>query len=133
MRGLVAGVLFAVCSCEALAGWTRLGVGEREEYYADFSTVAEDGGSRYVWTLLDYRTPVAAGVRSMRVYVEFNCDKAQSRMRTAVAYASQMGVGRAVKVESRADPEWDFVPPGVVADALMNVVCKQQDVGRDDR
>lgn len=35
-----------------------------------------------------------------------------------------MGVGRAVKVESKADGEWDFVPSGVSLEALMNEVCK---------
>ncbi len=119
-------------------GWSTLGFSDRGfERFIDYCKVTGKGRYRFAWTLHNYKDSqkISNGsffnsysYSSEVMRYAYDCQLSRSAIVSIVAYQSAMASGSVVSLGSFSLPEneWEFnsAPPGSVAEALIDEVCK---------
>jgi len=94
-----------------------------------FLTVAD--GTRYanfvrIWTMVN-RTyaagPTRFGARSLRVKVEYDCDRPRMRGMRATFFSEPNALGQAVWADGGSVTDWLLLPPGSTGAANARIAC----------
>lgn len=123
MRRLLLAMLIATVNAPAWADWVRYQSSDSGTiHYYDPSTVRKSGNLVRVWGMQSYSIEIA-GAWSRRAYQEYDCKEIRSRLLQVEAFSGRMGSGDMLGPATGVD-RWEFVAPGTVSDALLQIVCK---------
>ncbi len=116
-----------VASGSALADWVKVNTGNSGSVtvYADFTKrdQNQDGSRIKLWDLIDYKTPPAGKLLSVKRQVEYDCKNVQMRVFYATAYSGNMATGQS---ETNTSPDiWTPVPPGSLGENLWRIACRK--------
>ena len=118
----------AVASAGAAAEWTAVGSGDYIHVpYADTATIRRSGALVRMAGMYDFRkqdfTPDGKALFSTVVLREYDCDKRQVRLLSAIDFSGHMGEGAPVSTSDRPR-RWENVVPGALDEAFWNIACK---------
>ena len=122
------GLVWALVSWSALAGWVEVSDTDRFITFADPATISKAGDTVKMWDLLDYRKiREVEGVRylSQKSESEYDCKRARTRPLVMFLHVGMMGSGDTVFTSNTPD-EWQRVEPGSVNDALLKYACTKR-------
>lgn len=128
MRNEIVAIFLAALTGNAVAGWTALSRSETQISYVDKDSIRSSGSTVKMWSLVDYVQPRKLNNKveylSTVTLHEFDC--ADRRMRTlqSSAYEGQMREGANVYIASNTPWKWEYVEPGTVGEAKLEVACK---------
>jgi len=114
-------------SSTVLADWTIIS-SDKDIYsaYADKETVRRQGEMVRMQGLYDFRrqdfTPDGKGLFSTVVLREYDCDKRQVRLLSAIDFAGHMGAGAPVSTSDRPR-RWETVVAGGIDERYWKVAC----------
>lgn len=126
MRKAILMMLLAVVSSSAMARWVKVAGNETNTTYADSATIRKAGNMAKMWSVFDYKTPVALdnGKRYMSTRAQFEYDCKEERMRPFAVSFHSKNMADGEVVYSAFDPgNWGPVPPGTVNDTLWKIAC----------
>jgi len=110
--------------------WISLGRTENFRAYLDQGSVQRNGELVRVYQLTDFATAQWVDARtvvgSIRSLVEYDCRQPRARTLTLEAYSEQMGEGRLVASEQKADAAWEGIAPGGIGGNTRALVCQRQ-------
>lgn len=109
--------------------WIGLGRTENFRLYLDQSSVQRNGDLVRAFQLTDFTTAQWVDERtvvgSIRSLVEYDCNQPRVRTVALQAYSEQMGEGRLVASEQKADAGWEEMAPGGVGENTRKLVCRK--------
>jgi hypothetical protein len=126
IRGVLSFFLL-VASSAVLAEWTKISP-DNDIYsaYADKQSIRRQGDMARMQGLYDFRrqdfTPDGKGLFSTVVLREYDCDKRQVRLLSAIDFSGPMGAGTAVSTSVRLH-RWEAVVAGGIDELYWNVAC----------
>ena len=128
MKRLSCGVILAVLAGGAAAAWERVGAaGDGMVVYADPATIQSAGDIVKMHALLDYKTAEkdATGkpYLSAKLLQEYDCKGERGRTRYYSFHAGQMGAGKLVYSEMRADSAWLPANRAIIGETLWKFAC----------
>ena len=124
---IVAFLLLAAASSNAMAEWVKVVSGKSDTVYADPSSIRKmkDGKAR-MWHMLDYNSTQQFGgsapYRSMKRRTEFDCKKPQYRFLYTLYFSKSMGTGDVIGRESKSS-KWESLPLITSAENLRKIAC----------
>jgi hypothetical protein len=122
--------LFLLLSTDAMAQWSAVGSGDYiHQPYADRSTIRRNGALARMSGMYDFRrqdfTPEGRALYSTVVLREYDCERRQVRLLSAIDFSGHMGAGTAVSTVDRPR-RWEGIVEGSLDEAFWNLAC-----GRD--
>jgi hypothetical protein len=123
----IIGLVIAALSGTASAAWTAIGQPD-EIYaaYADTASIHRTGSLARMQGLYDFRrqdyTPEGKALFSTVVLREYDCDKRQVRLLSAIDFSGPMGGGTAVST-SGTPRRWEAVVAGGIDEHFWNAAC----------
>jgi hypothetical protein len=125
------GLMLLTLAGGAAAAWERAGAtDDGMVIYADPATLQKTDDIVKMWGLLDYKTPEKDGAGkpylSVKLLQEFDCKTAQGRTRYFSLHAGQMGAGRLIHSELRADSQWLPANRARPGELLWKVACNKK-------
>ena len=125
---MASGLVLALFSWNAAAGWVAVSNADRFITFADPASISKAGDTVKMWDLLDYRKMrEVEGLRylSQKSESEYDCKKALTRPLVVLLHVGMMGSGETVFTSTTPD-EWQRVPPGSVNEALLKYACENR-------
>ena len=123
---LTAAVLGAGLSPANAADWAAVGLFEQGTFYIDRDSIAREGETRKVWTMLDYRQPKTnshgQAYRSTRSLQQIQCKTQQVKTLSLAFYKGTRGAGDVLSSEGVIQ-EWQPIPPDSVLAKMAWTVC----------
>ena len=123
---LTAAVLGAGLSPANAADWAAVGLFEQGTFYIDRDSIAREGETRKVWTMLDYRQPKTnshgQAYRSTRSLQQIQCKTQQVKTLSLAFYKGTRGSGDVLSSEGVIQ-EWQPIPPDSVLAKMAWTVC----------
>ena len=124
--GLVWGFLGAACPAVWGADWAAVGLFDQGTFYIDRDSIAREGETRKVWTMLDYRQPKTnshgLAYRSTRSLQHIQCKSQQVKTLSLAFYTGTRGSGDVLSSEGVIQ-EWQPIPPDSVLAKMAWTVC----------
>jgi hypothetical protein len=119
--------LFLFPSTNAIAQWSAVSSGDYiHTPYADIATIRRNGALVRMSGMYDFRrqdfTPEGKGLYSTVVLREYDCDKRQVRLLSAIDFSGHMGEGSPVST-SATPRRWESVIAGGVDELYWNLAC----------
>ena len=116
-----------LASSTALAEWTAVGSGDYiHAPYADTATIRRNGTMVRMSGMYDFRrqdfTPDGKGLFSTVVLREYDCDKRQVRLLSAIDFSGAMGAGTPVST-SATPRRWEPVIAGGIDELYWSLAC----------
>lgn len=111
----------------ACAAWKSAGEDNNATWYADPATIAAEGNTAKMWSLLDYKSfqrMVEVGYFSQKAQAEYDCAAHKVRGLSVVLHAEKMGEGKVI-YEDHSPHGWEDVAPGSSSEALWKIACSQ--------
>jgi hypothetical protein len=120
-------LLFLFLSTNAMAQWSAVGIGDYiHQAYADKATISRSGALVRMAGMYDFRrqdfTPEGKGLYSTVVLREYDCDKRQVRLLSAIDFSGQMGAGTAVAIMD-TPRRWQDVVADSLDEAYWKLAC----------
>ena len=115
-------------SSTVLADWTMIS-SDKDIYsaYADKESIRRQGKMVRMQGLYDFRrqdfTPDGKGLFSTVVLREYDCEKRQVRLLSAIDFSGHMGAGTPVSTSDRPR-RWEAVVAGGIDQLYWNLACK---------
>lgn len=106
----------------AQAEWVIAAATGRYKAYVDPATIRASGDRRRVFALYDLSMRGGGGQLSERLVLEFACTEERMRVLSFTYHAQAMGAGETTHMNSTPG-DWQFVAPGTVNEAFLNLVC----------
>lgn len=126
VRKTILTLLLAAMSSGAMAGWVQVGEGASgKKTYIDPQTIKKDGNLRRVWVIVNFPTADKDGIHSRRVLDEYDCKGERWRALSLSLHSEPMADGRVIN-SYNATSEWDYIPPGTIAETIFKFVCNSQ-------
>lgn len=130
MKKLLCGLLLAAVTHVAAAAWERVGAADDGTVvYADPATLQKGGDAVKMTALLDYKTAEkdvsGKPYMSAKLVQEYDCSGGRGRTRYFSFHAGQMGTGKIVYSEMRADAEWLPAKRAIIGETLWNYACRK--------
>ena len=123
---LTAAVLGAGLSPANAADWAAVGLFDQGTFYIDRDSIAREGETRKVWTMLDYRQPKTnshgQAYRSTRSLQQIQCKTQQVKTLSLAFYKGTRGAGDVLSSEGVIQ-EWQPIPPDSVLAKMAWTVC----------
>lgn len=123
---LTAAALGAGLSPANAADWAAVGLFEQGTFYIDRDSIAREGETRKVWTMLDYRQPKTnshgQAYRSTRSLQQIQCKTQQVKTLSLAFYKGTRGAGDVLSSEGVIQ-EWQPIPPDSVLAKMAWTVC----------
>jgi hypothetical protein len=123
---LTAAVLGAGLLPANAADWAAVGLFEQGTFYIDRDSIAREGETRKVWTMLDYRQPKTnshgQAYRSTRSLQQIQCKTQQVKTLSLAFYKGTRGSGDVLSSEGVIQ-EWQPIPPDSVLAKMAWTVC----------
>ena len=124
--GLTWALLPMACPPALAADWAAVGLFEQGTFYIDRDSIAREGETRKVWTMLDYRQPrqKSSGptYRSTRTLMHIQCKTHQFKALSLSYHAGTRGSGDVISSEGVIQ-EWQPIPPDTVLAKMAWTVC----------
>lgn len=106
------------------AEWVVYRENDEMVFYYDPATIRKDGNLRRVWGLQDLKQRNKDGYLSLRALTEFDCENERARTLSSSVHSGAMAGGKVLYTETTKTPQWNYIPPGTVAEVLFRRVCK---------
>lgn len=132
-------LFLVVVSSNAIAEWVSVSTHGSGYIYADPTSIIREGTTVKMWTLVDYNEPKIfekrKPLKSMKMQIEFDCKKKQSRLISSFAYPDNMGGGEAENMNSAgirgfdSSQKWTPIPPNTIGpsgDAFRKFACEMR-------
>jgi len=131
MKQLLCGLILAAMTGAASAAWERVGAADDGMVvYADPATIQTAGDSVKMHALLDYKTAEkdATGkpYLSAKLLQEYDCKAERGRTRYFSFHDGQMGAGKLVYSEMRAEAEWRPANRAIIGETLWKFACAKK-------
>lgn len=107
---------------DAPSQWERVDDNHTAVIYLDVSRIRESVVFPRVWQLHDLKTPTKAGVRSRKVFVEYDCKGAKRRTIASSSHAQDMGEGKP-KFVGTQEGAWQIVYAHTVDESILLRLC----------
>jgi hypothetical protein len=123
----LAWALLGLASPPALAAdWASVGLFDQGTFYIDRDSIAREGETRKVWTMLDYRQPQhnshGKTYRSTRSLQHIQCKSHQVKTLSLAFYSGTRGSGDVLSSEGVIQ-EWQPIPSDSVLAKMAWTVC----------
>ncbi len=123
----LAWALLGVASPPAWAAdWAAVGLFDQGTFYIDRDSIAREGETRKVWTMLDYRQPQhnshGQSYRSTRSLQHIQCKSHQVKTLSLAFYTGTRGSGNVLSSEGVIQ-EWQPIPSDSVLAKMAWTVC----------
>ena len=106
------------------AEWTLFMEMEDGTWYVDLASRSADAQPR-IWTLFDHKTPVGAfGVRSVKTWLETDCQEGWLREKSLVVFNDQMARGSILRNTSPGTMKI-FPQPGSAYEKISHSLCQK--------
>ena len=128
IRGILS-LILAAASGAVLADWARI-ASDDDIYsaYADKQSVRRQGDLVRMQGLYDFRrrdfTPDGKGLFSTVVLREYDCNKRQVRLLSAIDFSGHMGTGIAVSTSDRPR-RWEEIVAGGIDEIYFTLACSR--------
>ena len=111
-------------SAGSWAEWTLVAeeVDGSSKNYVDVERIRKVDGLVYYWSLTDYLEPGPQLVMSFKSYWKVDCETMRGMPLSNSAYKLPMAEGTDIDSWT-PDPEWQYAPPGSVAEVTLLAVC----------
>lgn len=114
-----AGAAFAE---DAPSQWERVDDNHTAVIYLDVSRIRESVVYPRVWQLHDLKSTTKAGVKSRKVFVEYDCKGAKRRTIVSSSHTQEMGEGRP-KFVGTQEGTWRSVYANTVDETILLRLC----------
>jgi len=118
-------ILLLLASSPAWAGWKSVGDDDTGTTYADPGTIARNGNTARMWSVLDYKAfqrMVEVGYFSQKAQAEYDCKEKKFRGLTLSLHAEHMGEGKVI-YSDETPHEWEAIEAGTLNEALWKIAC----------
>lgn len=117
-------IILSLVNKPAAAEWTSVGrsVGGAE-LLIDFTTL-RSGVRPRAWFMWKYPEGTRHGAGSTVILREANCSEGTLRSLSKLYYTEPDGKGEPFQ-KSNQPEEWEHVPPGTMAEMVLNTICGQ--------
>ena len=117
-------IFFLFISSSVLANWTQITRSEQDRFFVDFTSLTKVKNLYRVWEKLEYGEQSEDKVRSVRMYMEYDCVEKKSRW---LAYDAFDDINLSGKKIVRSDrvSEWKFIRIDTIENTIFNSVCKK--------
>ena len=119
---LIFSILFVT---KSYAKWVK--VSETEDFqtqlYIDYGTLGTKNGYKYIWSLLDHKTPNDEGTLSRKLHQIFDCSVGRTKILSLYFYNGNMGSGKIIYENSNIKMEWRSVLPDSIQYSILNKIC----------
>ncbi len=110
---------------ESYAKWVKLTETDdfQSQLYVDYETLGTKNGNKYIWTLIDSKTPNDKGAISRKAHMIFDCSVGQSKILSLYLYSGNMGSGKIISKHNNIKMEWRSVLPGSIQYKILDNIC----------
>jgi hypothetical protein len=126
LLGLTWVLLPMACPPALAADWAAVGLFEQGTFYIDRDSIAREGETRKVWTMLDYRQPQhnshGKTYRSTRSLQHIQCKTQRVKTLSLAFYTGTRGSGDVLSSEGVIQ-EWQPIPHDSVVAKMAWTVC----------
>tara|TARA_B100000674_G_scaffold93872_1_gene66342 strand:- start:196 stop:582 length:387 start_codon:yes stop_codon:yes gene_type:complete len=118
-------ILNISCITNSYAKWVKITETEdfQTQLYVDYDTLGTKNGKKYIWTLIDSKTPNDKGAFSRKAHMIFDCSVGQSKILSLYLYSGNMGLGKIITKHNNVKMEWRSVLPGSIQYKILDVIC----------
>ena len=107
---------------DAPSQWERVDDNHTAVIYLDVSRIRESVVYPRVWQLHDLKSTTKAGVKSRKVFVEYDCKGAKRRTIVSSSHTQEMGEGRP-KFVGTQEGNWRSVYANTVDETILLRLC----------
>ena len=105
-------------------GYVRGGYQSQSVMWVHMPSRTRSGNIVRAWITHNHLVPLRGSqARSHRVFIEFDCSGRRERTTHLIGYSGFGGSGDALLASPLANPRWEPVPPGTLADGTLDVAC----------
>jgi hypothetical protein len=120
----VAATIMLFAAPLAQAAWVRVFQNiHGTTYYMDPTTVEHHGSMRRVWEMQSFREASKEGLRSMRLYKEYDCKEEIGRFKQYFAHTGPEATGE-IMGNVTTPSEWKTVNSNPAGKGVFRVVCE---------
>ena len=117
-------LLTALVATPAWAEWVKYKADDIQTFYYDPATVKNHGEFLRVFAVVDYKKATIDGVKSYRVFNEYDCKDERSRQLEVTGHTGAMVTGNTIYSADRASV-WRETPLKSANWELLRLVCGQ--------
>lgn len=123
-RTLTASIVLLLISPLAQAEWVRMFQNiHGTAYYMDPTSVENHGSMRRVWEMESFREATKEGLRSIRLYKEYDCKKELGHFKKYVAHTGPEATGEVMGNVETPSP-WKTVNASPAGKLVFSKVCQ---------
>lgn len=116
---------FLLVTGSASAGWEKVGATDKAVMYIDPATLRREGNFRKIWLITEFQQRSENGTVSTRHRDEYDCGSERRRVLSMSTHTKSMAGGKTISSTSEPNGVWREIPPGTVANDVLEVVCAQ--------
>ena len=128
MKNIFLALLLAATSTAAMSEWVKLSRTGDLDFYADPSTILNEGKLSRMWVLFDFKTAKVGtngAFLSITDQFEFDCAGERPRMLAEIGYSGPMASGDVTHKPS-VEPSWmSPIPPRTILAFALEVACSK--------
>jgi hypothetical protein len=123
-RTIAASIILLLISPLAQASWVRMFQNiHGTAYYMDPTSIEHHGNTRRVWEMESFRDATKEGLRSIKLYKEYDCKQEIGRFKKYAAFTGPEATGELMgTVETPS--EWKTVNASPAGKLVFNNVCQ---------